>query len=78
MDFSPQVLERREGWRRRRLGGLLVVVTGLGERGEGREEGAGWGGGDRQRGAWSTSQHHSARRPRPAPAADASSVRRHT
>ena len=47
------------------------------ERGEEREEGAGWGG-DRQRGAWSTSPQHSARRPRPAPAADAARVSRHT
>jgi hypothetical protein len=39
LDFSPQVLERREGWRRRRLGvwggRLLVVVKGLGESREG-------------------------------------------
>lgn len=46
LDLYPptQVLERREGWRRRRrLGGLLLVlvVTGLGER-EGRKGGGGW------------------------------------
>jgi hypothetical protein len=37
LDFSPQVLERREGWRRRRLGGLGREAAGGGER-AGREQ----------------------------------------